>query len=86
MSTVTEAVLQISEVTHTGDYRLRLAFSDGKTVTVDFEPFLSQSQHPEIRKYLDLALFKSYRLDAGDLMWGDFDLCFPVADLYDGRI
>ena len=22
----------------------------------------------------------------GDLFWDDYDLCFPIADLYEGRI
>jgi hypothetical protein len=63
-----------------------LRFSDGRIVTVDFEPFLRRSRHPDVRKYLDPESFQSYRLEHGDLMWGDFELCFPIADLYEGRI
>ena len=79
-------VIQIQSVEPLKDYVLQLHFSDGNAVAVDFEPFLKQSQHPGIRKYLDAALFKTYRLEHGDLMWGDFDLCFPIADLYEERI
>jgi len=86
MSVTTHAVVEIKSVEPIGGYVLRLQFSDGKTVCVDFEPFLKQSQHPGIRKYLDASLFKTYRLEHGDLMWGDFDLCFPIADLYEGQI
>ena len=86
MSVAIQTAIEIQAVEPVGDYVLRLRFSDGKTVAVDFGPFLKQSQHPGIRKYLDVQLFNTYRLEQGDLMWGDFDLCFPIADLYEGRI
>ena len=87
MNETAQAVIQLKHVEQAaGTYVLRLRFADGKTVTVDFGPFLRQSGHPEIRKYLKPGLFKSYRLERGELMWGDFDLCFPIADLYEGRI
>jgi hypothetical protein len=25
-------------------------------------------------------------LEHGDLVWGDFDLCFPIMDLYENQI
>jgi hypothetical protein len=86
MNTTTQTLLQIAEVKHIGGYMLRLRFDDDKIVTVDFGPFLKQSRHPEIRKYLKPELFKSWQLKHGDLMWGDFDLCFPVSNLYEGRV
>lgn len=67
-------------------HRLRLCFSDGETQIVDFEPFLRGSLNPMIRKYLDLNLFREFTLEHGDLLWGDYDLCFPIADLYAGQI
>jgi Protein of unknown function (DUF2442) len=68
------------------DYKLQLHFSDGFAQTVDFQSFLNQSQHPSIRAYLQPAKFQSFRIKHGDLVWGDWDLCFPIADLYSGRI
>ena len=68
------------------DYKLQIHFNDGTDKTVDFKPFLSQSQHPEIRAFLQPEKFQNFRLEHGDLVWGDYDLCFPVADLYRGEI
>ena len=65
---------------------MRLAFDDGKTQTIDFEPFLRAARNPAIRDFLDMEKFKSFRIEHGNLMWGDFELCFPIADLYSGRI
>jgi hypothetical protein len=67
------------------EYVLELSFSDGVTIRIDFEPFLSQSQHPEIRKYLDFELFETYSIVEGDLMWGDYDLVFPIDQLHSGE-
>ena len=65
-----------------GDYRLRLTFDDGVEQTVDFKPFLTRARHPDLRAYLDPAVFSAFRIEYGELVWGDYDLCFPMIDLY----
>jgi len=79
---MTDPMIQLISADQVGEYQLRLGFSDGTEQTVDFKPFLLHSQHPELRAYLDPARFASFRLEYGDLMWGDYALCFPVLDLY----
>lgn len=69
-----------------GDYTLRLLFDDGTAQTVDFKPFLSLSRHPDIRAFLEPPRFAAYRIEYGELIWGDYDLCFPIADLYHNRL
>jgi hypothetical protein len=83
---MTQREINILSVEPDGDYRLTLNFDDGTTRTVDFLPFLSRSHHPDIRAFLDRGRFASFRLEYGELVWGDFDLCFPVMDLYYDRI
>jgi hypothetical protein len=68
------------------NYKLKLCFSDGTDRVLDFEPFLHKSQNPMIRAYLDPQRFAGFRMDHGDLIWDDFGLCFPIADLYNGRL
>jgi hypothetical protein len=79
-------VVQIEEARHVSGYKLSLRFSDGHASTVDFGLFLKASEHPAIRAYLDLKRFKSFSLEDGMLHWNDFDLVFPMAELYEGRI
>jgi len=67
-------------------YKLKISYSDGTEQIVDFEPFLRHSQHPEVQKYLNAQKFKNFTLSDGDLMWGDFDLIFPIMDLYENKI
>jgi hypothetical protein len=76
------AVINISSAEQVGEYLLRLTFDDGKTHDVNFKAFLSASAHPEIRAWLDPQQFASYRIENGELVWGDYALCFPMADLY----
>jgi hypothetical protein len=79
-------VVDITRAEHAEEYRLRLWFSDGKEQVVDFEPFLRHSLNPMIRKYLEPERFQRFTVEHGDLFWGDYELCFPIADLYEGRI
>jgi hypothetical protein len=80
------AVIEMVQVERLSEYNLRLHFSDGATRVIDFEPFLSNSPNPLIRAYLDPKKFGDFRLEHGDLVWNDFGLCFPIADLYEGRL
>jgi len=79
-------VVQIEAVRHVSAYKLGIRFSDGHVSAVDFGPFLKSSEHPSIRAYLDSKRFKNFTLEDGVLHWGDFDLVFPMAELYEGRI
>jgi hypothetical protein len=79
-------VISIIEVSYKGDYRINFLFSDGINRTIDFENFLRNSQNPMTTKYLDKTLFKSFNLNYGDIVWNDFELCFPIWDLHEGNI
>ncbi|MDO8811858.1 MAG: DUF2442 domain-containing protein [Gallionella sp.] len=83
---MTPAIINIVTAEQVGDFRIRLQFDDGIEQTVDFKPFLSHSLHPDIRAWLDPARFATFRLEYGELVWGDYDLCFPVIDLYRNQI
>ncbi len=76
----------ITDITPLDDYRLRIRFSDGHISDLDFEPFLRDAKHPDIRKYLNHKLFKSYRNEWGNLVWGDYELCFPLECLYESLL
>ena len=67
-------------------YRILFFFSDQTEQEVDFSNFLKNATHPEIRKYLNASLFKKFKIVDGDIDWNDFDMCFPVSDLYRGII
>jgi hypothetical protein len=78
--------LKIDSAKYLSDYAIRIRFSDGKEKVVDFKPFLSKSLHPSIKKYLDENKFSNFSLTDGNLNWNDYDLIFPITDLYNGQI
>jgi hypothetical protein len=86
MRTQSTGFLEIVEARHLSGYRLRLTFCDGMVRIVDFRPFLRKATHPDLTQYRQLRKFKAFRLHHGDLMWGDYEMIFPVADLHEGRI
>ena len=79
-------LINLLSAAQSGPYRIRLVFDDGHVQEVDFEPFLVHSHHPEIRAYLEPARFAAFKLAYGELVWGDYELCFPVMDLYRNTI
>ncbi|MCK9210638.1 MAG: DUF2442 domain-containing protein [Ignavibacteriaceae bacterium] len=83
---VQTTLLEIKSAKYIGDYVVRIFFSDGITRLVDFKPFLESSLHPSIRKYLDETKFSQFRIIEGNLNWNDYDLIFPIADLYEGKV
>lgn len=78
---MTPATINIVTAEQIGDFRIHLRFDDGTEQTVDFNPFLTHTLHPDIRAWLDPVRFAAFRLEYGELVWGDYDLCFPVIDL-----
>ena len=39
-----------------------------------------------IRIYLELKNFKHFTLEYDDIFGNDYDLSYPISDLYEGRI
>jgi hypothetical protein len=78
--------LRIDSAKYLSDYVIRIKFCDGNERLVDFKSFLSKSLHPSIKKYLDENKFSNFSLTDGNLHWNDYDLIFPLSDLYNGQI
>ena len=78
--------LRIDSAKHLSDYVIRISFNDGSEKLVDFKPFLLKSLHPSVKIYLDESKFSKFNLANGNLNWNDYDLIFPVWDLYQGKI
>jgi hypothetical protein len=79
-------LIEINSAVYIGDYAIRIFFNDGVCKLVDFKSFLENSSHPSIQKYLDESKFKEFTILDGNLNWNDYDLIFPIADLYQGFV
>ncbi|HZK75399.1 MAG TPA: DUF2442 domain-containing protein [Candidatus Kapabacteria bacterium] len=78
--------LSVIAAKYADGYRLQVTFNDGKTRIVDFEKFLKDAPQPWITKYRDLKKFKQFKVENGDVNWNDYELIFPITDLYQGEI
>lgn len=78
-------VIMVERAEYLKEYQIRLEFNDGKIQIINFHNFITQSHNPNILKYKNLELFKQFSITDGDLEWNDYDLCFPVDDLYDNK-
>lgn len=78
--------LSIEKAKYLKEYKIYLKFNDSKEVTIDFEKFIKNSTHPDIKKYTDLNNFKNFTLEYGEIEWNDYELSFPIYDLYQEQI
>jgi hypothetical protein len=86
MKTSAPTYLEVTQAEYVSGYQVRVSFNDGTTQVVDFEPFLRKARNPDLTQYRQLRKFKNFRLHYGDLMWGDYEMIFPITDLHVGVI
>jgi hypothetical protein len=79
-------IINIVSAVEMSNYCINLTFDDSTQQCVDFKSFLTNAVHPDIRAYLDPQCFSTFRIEYGELIWGDYDLCFPMMDLYCNQI
>ena len=79
-------VISIEKAEYQGDYRIRFEFSDETEQIIDFGNFLKNAKNPMTRKYLDESLFQSFSIEYGDIVWNDYEMCFPIWDLHEGEV
>ena len=78
----------VKSAKYVGDYRITFRFTDGHATEIDFHDFLSApAQNPMATQYLDVTRFKKFAIeDRADIVWGDWEMCFPFAALYAGDL
>jgi len=79
-------VIEINKAEYIKDYKIKFKFSDGEMRVVDFANFLKSAKNPMTRKYLDKEQFKKFNVEFGDIIWNDYEMCFPIWDLHEGNI
>jgi len=67
-------------------YQIQFSFSDGVEQLIDFSGFLNSAKNPMTNKYLDIQLFKNHSIKYGDIIWNDYEMCFPIWDLHEVKI
>jgi len=70
-------VISIIKADYIEEYKIRFTFSDGVDKLIDFSDFLQNAKNPMARKY---------SIEYGDIVWNDYEMCFPIWDLHEGNI
>ena len=79
--------LFITKAENMGDLTVSLTFSDNTVRTVDIGDFIRRPPHPQYNQYLDPRKYSRFTIDNGIIVWGkNWDMIFPVENLYAGRI
>jgi hypothetical protein len=79
-------VVSIKKADYVGEYKIKFTFSDGVERLIDFSNFLISAKNPMTKKYLDKQLFEKFSIHYGDIIWNDYEMCFPIWDLHEGKI
>ena len=78
--------IAIAHADYLEKYKIHFVFSDHTEQTIDFSDFLNRSHNPMTRRFLDKNLFQGFSVEFGDIVWNDYELCFPIQDLHEGNI
>lgn len=79
-------VIKVISAKIISEFLIEIEFNDGVKRILDFKPFLLKSLHPSISKYLNHQVFERFEIIDGNLNWNDYELIFPVWDLYKGEL
>ena len=79
-------VISILKAEYAGEYKIEFTFSDGIVRLINFSNFLTNARNPMTKKYLDKQLFKKFGIEYGDVIWNDYEMCFPIWNLHQGEI
>ena len=79
--------IQVERAKYIDGYKVEIEFSDKTRKIVDFGGFILNHPHPVHDKYRDHSKFKKFKIEAGNIVWGDnWDLIFPISQIYKGKI
>ncbi len=77
-------VVKINNAKYLEEYKLLLTFNDETSKIVDFKDLLKSTPYTNEKKFSNIELFKQFRVELGDLIWSDYDMCFQAKNLYQG--
>ena len=74
----------IKNAKYIGDYKIEIIFFDKTIKNIDLKNFLFKSKNPYIKKYQNQDLFKQFRIEDGEICWGDNEFDLNPLSIYRG--
>lgn len=75
-------IISIVSAKIVAELTLNITFDDKHSINVNFSDFLNQTKLPDLIKYRKKENFKKFKLVNGNLIWGDYEMMFPLNSLY----
>lgn len=76
--------MKIVTAKYLDDYKIEIIFDDKKRNVINFLPALKK--YATCKKYLDITLFKKFKVDSGNIVWGNnWEMIFKIEDLYENK-
>ena len=73
--------MHIINAIYIDNFTIELEFDDHKKNQINFFPALNK--YPNCSKFLDTDLFKKFKIDSGNIVWGkNWDMIFTIESLY----
>lgn len=76
--------IKIINAKYLEDYKIQLVFNDEQTKIIDFSDLLNSTPYNNEKKFLKKEMFQQFKIELGDLIWNDYDMCFQAKNLYKG--
>jgi len=78
--------IEINKAKYIEDYKILIEFNNSVSKILDFRELIEKTSFPNEKKYKDFALFQQFKVEMGDLIWNDYDMCFQAKNLINGYV
>lgn len=79
--------ISIIKAEYAGNLSVKIWFDDDTSQIINIGEFIKKHPHPQYNKYLDEKRFKQFKIENGNVVWGNnWDLIFPIDQLYNGVV
>ena len=77
--------MKVLSAKYIDDYKVEIIFDDKKKNIINFLPAIKSN--PVCKKYLDISKFKKFKVDQGNIVWGNnWDMIFTLDRLYNNTL
>jgi hypothetical protein len=77
--------MKVLSAKYIDDYKVEIIFDDKKKNIINFLPAIKSN--PVCKKYLDISKFKKFKVDQGNIVWGNnWDMIFTLESLYNNTL
>jgi hypothetical protein len=74
--------MDITKAKYISAYKIEFTFENNSKKVVDFKVFLMNERNPMTTEFRDVNLFRKFKIEGGDILWKNFQMCFSGEAMY----